>query len=249
MFNVYKALGIQEIYKNEELMQKLQASILDEVRYLIPGYSCDYYLRTFCVEVDFELCKDINGNVVGIDPHVSGSIIKSLNYERTIADNGSIRVFSVYDSDRHISFPVRVICPDVLAYPQEGDRIRGQLIALADDRVTISKTPYQEEFTVIDCDNIVRLTGQIKKVEEYEFNFEGITVEYWDMELETVIGKLAIIVRKDVIENPSEGMYITAEAVLSFDLGVGQGEAPSEQYYDEIYEHAAFSSEYEFIPT
>ncbi len=247
MIDVNKALGIQKIYENERLLQKLQASVLEEVRHVIPGYACDYYLRTFDHEIEFELCKDLKDNVVGTDVHVSGTVFKTLVYERSLVVNTSTKIYEVRDIEGKNTFPVRVICPDVLAAPENGERIWGQLIALADDKVTLSETQSIYEFATIENENVVRFTGRIENVEEYSFEFEEIKVEYWDIKLETVIGELAIIVRKDVIKDPKKDLFISAEAVLSFDVGIGQREFDKKnEDYGYLYENAAFSNENSF---
>ena len=51
MLNIYKSIGIEKIVEDEGLFEKLNQSIMDNVRYVIPGYACDYYLHTFPVKL------------------------------------------------------------------------------------------------------------------------------------------------------------------------------------------------------
>ena len=73
MLDIYKSIGIEKIVEDKELFEKLNQRITDNVRYVIPGYACDYYLHTFPGEIEFEQCRSFDGAILGTDIHFSGN--------------------------------------------------------------------------------------------------------------------------------------------------------------------------------
>lgn len=250
MTNINKALGIAPIMQDPARLEALKQHIIDNTRYVIPGYEKDYYLHTINHEVEFELCRYPDGREAGIAVHASGHNEIDLVFDKMISTEDSAHFYLMHAKNSVESIPVRVVCPDVLAGPKAGDIIHGQVVAFTEEIALIDEAAC----SICDAgDNCIRFTGKITQISEYDFEFGDVTAEYWDMDVNTSIGTIAVIVRKDAIDfTPEEDQFITGEAVVSFDVAVEPKTFNDAPFARNYYEDAAFESEHRlscgFIP-
>ena len=221
MLDIYKSIGIEKIVEDEELFEKLNQRITDNVRYVIPGYACDYYLHTFPGEIEFEQCRSFDGGILGTDIHFSGNDKMFLIFDKVISNNGTVHYYQMHNELSQEAFPVRVICPDVLPDTKTGDKFYGQIVAFSGDQVQYIANEVVEDGYVRDNGNgNVIIAGRISSVDEWEFEFEDVRAEFYELEVETKIGRIAVVALKDKIANPEEDAFICCEALLSYDVAL-----------------------------
>ena len=253
MLNIYKSIGIEKIVEDEGLFEKLNQSIMDNVRYVIPGYACDYYLHTFPGEIEFEQCRSFDGSILGTDIHFSGKDKMFLILDKVISNNGTVHYYQVHNELSQEAFPVRVICPDVLPNTKTGDKLYGQIVAFSGDQVQYIANEVVEEGYVRDNGNgNVIIAGKISSVDEWEFEFEDVRAEFYELEVETKIGRIAVVARKDKIANPEEDSFIRCEALLSYDVALEPERFDGAPFARDKYAEAPFDIPYRlgdgFIP-
>ena len=106
MLDIYKSIGIEKIVEDKELFEKLNQRITDNVRYVIPGYACDYYLHTFPGEIEFEQCRSFDGAILGTDIHFSGNDKMFLIFDKVISNNGTVHYYQMHNELSQETFPV-----------------------------------------------------------------------------------------------------------------------------------------------
>lgn len=220
MIDIYKTLGIEKLINDPDTLFSLKEYIKDNARLVTPGYCRDYYLFTFQDDMEFDLCKDLTGLELGVDIHFSGSLAVDLKFNHIISDEGTTALYSMGIVDDSAVFPVRIVCPDVLADPQLGDIIRGQLIAVAGSEMII--VPDAETGISDAGDGNARIIGEVKAVIRREFKYLDVQTTYWEIKVETVLGDIPVLVSSDIIDRPEEGSVIIAECLLSLDVGIIQ---------------------------
>lgn len=248
MINIYKTLGIENLIEDSVLFEQLKHSIISSPKEIVPGYSCDYYLKTFDKGLEFTLCKGIDGSEKGIAIHFCGDETINLRLDR-IAFNSLTESIFYMKSDKELeSFPVRVVCSDVLAYPRTGDLIYGQIVAFADNVELVGYNENYKYFIKDNDNNNVLIAGKICEIDCYKFEFKKIKSDYWVMIVESSIGKMSVVAKKTDIENPEINQVIVVNAALSMDVAL----APEYNGRSFFFKHrnryveAPFSSEFKF---
>ncbi len=255
MFNVSSLLGVKEILENPASLEALKNEIMNDVRYVTPGYGCDYYLRTYDDGIEFEWCKGVDGSDRGIAVHFSGNQMMTLTLNQIVSEKDSFHIYNMCCGNRENSFDVRIVCPDVLAFPRPGDRIYGQIQAFSNGNISISDTVDEmsgRSFVKDIGSGSVMVAGRISDIDEHSFLFEDISREYYEITIETGIGKIPVVVMKDVISEPEIGQHLCSEAVLSFDVAIAPKAYDEGLFARELYKNAPFAPEYRlgqgFIP-
>lgn len=247
MLNIYKSLGLEKIVEDKGLFKKLNQNIMENVRYVIPGYSSDYYLRTFNGAIEFELRKAFDGTILGTEIHFSGNNRMSLILDNVISKNEMVHYYNMHNVKSKETFPVRVVCPDVLAGPKVGDTLQGQIVAFSEEGIQYITAEEAGDGYIRDNGNgNVIIAGQISIINEFEFEFENVRAEYYELEVETKIGRIAVVALKNKIESPNEDSYIRCEALLSYDVAVEPETFREAPFAKEFYSEAPFESEYRF---
>lgn len=231
MLDVCKTLGIEKIVEDPVYYDLLKQKILNKTRYVIPGYACDYYLHTFPGEIEFTLCRGTDDSDLGVAMHFSSNSMLSLELDRVVENKGVTHIYLLRSPHEKESFPVRIVCPDILACPQNADVIHGQLVAFADKVIASG----QEDSGMYIRDNgsgTVRLSGKIEHISEFDFEFQDVQAHFWELITETSIGTFETVVLKDKLPEPQRGDYLCVEAILSMDVAL-QPEIYSQMPYVE----------------
>ncbi len=241
MLNINKALGIEKLIEDKTLLEKLDRDITDNVKYVTHGYSCDYYLRTYPGDIEFQLCRSSSGAILGTDVHFTGLSTMSLVFDNTVSNNGTVHYFNVHGQGSDDVFPIRVVCPDVLPGPEKGDVLFGQIIAFSDEHIRyISDDEAGNGFVRDNHNGNVIIAGRIFSKNESSFEFEGIHSEYYELEIETDIGRVTLVTRKENIVDPEYDRFIVFEALISFDVAVEPDDYLRAPFPKEFYKGAAF---------
>ena len=253
MLNINKLLGIEKLFADSAAVDSLKESIMDDVRYVIPGYGCDYYLRTFGHGLEFELCKEFDGSDRGIAVHFCGRQMLTLTMDHIISTEETAHVFSMHGDSSSDTFPVRIVCPDVLAWPKPGDRIYGQIEAFAGDGIRISEETRDSKGFIRDRgDCNVEVAGFIRNIDEYDFDMNGVSAKYVELVIGTEVGEVPVITLKERVSDPQIGHFLKTEAVLSFDVAIAPETFTDEPFARSYYSEAPFESKYRlgtgFIP-
>lgn len=144
-----------------------------------------------------------------------------LIFDKVISNNGTVHYYQMHNELSQEAFPVRVICPDVLPDTKTGDKFYGQIVAFSGDQVQYIANEVVEDGYVRDNGNgNVIIAGRISSVDEWEFEFEDVRAEFYELEVETKIGRIAVVALKDKIANPEEDAFICCEALLSYDVAL-----------------------------
>ena len=253
MLNITELLGIEKLFVNATSVDALKQNIMDNVKYVIPAYGCDYYLRAFGHSVEFELCRGLDGVDRGIAVHFSGKQMLTLTFDNIISTVDTAHVFSMHGDSSGDSFPVRIVCPDVLAKPTPGDRIYGQIEAFMGDNIcVIEEEKGKMGFIRGADDGNVRIAGFIRDVDVLRFHMDEVSVDYFELLVETDIGEVPVITQKEKISAPQIGQYLETDALLSFDVAIAPKQFTDEPFARDYYADAPFESEYRlgvgFIP-
>lgn len=226
-------LGLEGILENQALAEY----ILKDIRYTVPGFGSDYELCTFDDGVEFTQCYkgDMNGiKPVGVAVHFSSNSRWSVAFDSVI-DNKSVAheycVSPVGDTARR--FPMCVVCPDVLAAVQHGDELYGQVAAFI-EKGTIFKDNTEVDNTVVaEDDHAVRIAGKISDINIREFEFEDITREYLELDIETDLGMISgVVLQENLDAVPEEGDCIIARAYVTLDVAMPQKSSRSRAFYE-----------------
>ena len=226
-------LGLEGILENQAFAEY----ILKDIRYTIPGFGSDYELCTFDHGVEFTQCYkgDMNGiKPIGMAMHFSSFSQWSVAFNSVIDNNHVAHEYCVspvgYATRR---FPMCVVCPDVLAAVQHGDELYGQVAAFI-EKGTIFKDNTEVDNTVVAEENhAVRIAGKISDINIREFEFEDITREYLELDIETDLGMISgVVLQENLDAVPEEGDSIIARAYVSLDVAMPQKSSRSRAFYE-----------------
>ena len=226
-------LGLEGILENEAFAE----FILQDIRYTIPGFGSDYELCTFDHGVEFTQCYkgNVNGaKPVGMAMHFSSFSRWTVAFDSVI-DNKSVAheyyVSPVDDASRR--FPLRLICPDVLAETQHGDELYGQVAAFIENGKIIKGDSEVDNTVVAEDDHAVRIAGRISQIQTHTFEFEDIKREYLELDIETDLGMISgVVLQSNLDAIPEEDDSIIARAYVSLDVAMPHESRRSRAFYE-----------------
>ena len=233
MNNRCACLGLEGILENQAFAE----FILQDIRYTIPGFGCDYELCTFDHGVEFTQCY--KGDMTGIKPvgmamHFSSNSRWTVAFDSVIDNKCVAHEYSVSPvGDATRRFPMCVICPDVLADTQRGDELYGQVAAFI-EKGTIFKDNTEVDNTVVaEDDHAVRIAGKISDINIREFEFENITREYLELDIETDLGMISgVVLQANLDAIPEVDDSIVARAYVSLDVAMPHESPRSRAFYE-----------------
>ena len=253
MSNINRLLGLQGLFDDPDALMTLKKEIIDDTRYVVPGYQFDYYLHTFHNAVEFELCKDLNGEEKGIVSHFCGNLSRFLLFDHIISEDGLTHLYAMREKDGKEVFTVRIVNPDILAFPKQGDLIYGQLEAFALGQATMENESAEqmESYFRASDDGSVAIGGFIECCDEFSFEFQGFRTDYYEITIDTPFDSIPVVVLKDNIKDPEVDRFINVDAVLSFDVAIDpdigdRSYIPEPALYSDNYKHAAFENDRPF---
>lgn len=214
-------LGLEGILENKSLAKYISQN----TRFTIPGFGCDYELCTFDYGVEFTLCR--KGDMTGLKPvgmavHFSGSSLWTVAFDSVIDKESVAHEYMVCPvGEAARSFPMRIVCPDVLADPQGGDELCGQVAAFIASGAVVKGDTEVDNTVVAKDDHAVRIAGKISDRYTCEFDFEGITREYLVLDIETDLGAITgVVLQENLNAVPEVDDSIITKAYISMDVAV-----------------------------
>lgn len=214
-------LGLEGILENQAFAEFMSQNL----RCTVPGFGCEYELRTFNRGVEFSQCY--KGSLTGLRPagmaiHFGGSRLWTLVVDAAMDKESVAHEYMVHSKGKNNPrFPVRVVSPDVLADIQQGDALYGQVAAFI-EKGTVGKDCGDGDGTfAAEGDHAVRLGGKILSIEICKFEFEDIVRKYLRLDIETNLGRITgAALRENLNAMPEIGDSIFAKAYISMDVGV-----------------------------
>ena len=231
--NIYKELGLQEISKNPDKLAALKQHVSIEASKIIPGFYYNYTLYTFPDNLEFEYCKTPEGEEAGFDIHYSGNNICDFTFEKELV-SGTAPIYLMASRISEELLPVRVVCPDTRPPARTGYIYHGQIVAFAatDSFQTIDADGYSVKQT--NAVDTVRVIGKVNSVTERSFEFDSIHADYYDVDIETSIGSVSVLVA-GIEKIPEEGQFIQADCILSLDVAIKPTTYIEGPFYEDPY--------------
>lgn len=234
MKNRCACLGLEGILENQAFAE----FILQDIRYTIPGFGCDYELCTFDHGVEFTQCYkgDMTGTKpIGMAMHFSSFSRWSVAFDSVI-DNESVAheytVCPVGEATRR--FPMCVVCPDVLAGIQRGDELYGQVAAFIANGTVVKGDTEDDNTVVAEDDHAVRIAGKISDIHTRKFEFEDITREYLELDIETDLGMISgVVLQANLNAVPEIDDSIITKAYISMDVAIPPKSSRERAFYEE----------------
>ncbi len=233
--NIIKAMGLDWLLM-EDAWHQLNDYILQNTRYVVPGYKYNYRICTFQGNVEFQRCETLDGALADTYMHFSGRRLWTLTVLDAIDKSGYVHYYTL-KSKSGSGIPVRVLCPDVFPCIEVGDSLYGQVVAFAQSVKRITEDN-SDGSVVANGDDTVSLNGCIVDVTYTDFNFADKSLEFWELDVDTENGVISTLIPCDRVDfSPEIGDYIQATGVISMDVAADH-EPPKkgdEPFYEDPY--------------
>ena len=137
MANMFENLDLNKIIDDDETMNGLLGMIITEGKFINGYYDAPYIWKSFKgAEISARLAREGDDYaVVGIDTHCSGNKVWDVNVHSDITNDDAdpgVRKILVTNSENHGLAVVNLINADVLPSFLQGDRIKMQVVGLAE---------------------------------------------------------------------------------------------------------------------
>ena len=214
----YEYIGLSSFINNEEWVNKLKSFVLTNYKSIVPGYEYDYKLFGFNDFLEFTYGQSLDGMPYSFDMHFSANHHWTLDYVTSSAkEDGIFFDFKLPDSDETIS--IKMICSDVLAGPEPGDSVYGQVVAYADPLSFVYSS--NTESYVKPCGNHVNISGEIVDVHKRCFVFSEAKIAFWELDIDTPLGIVTVLTSdKAFHEVPEVEQYISFQCLVCMDVAV-----------------------------
>lgn len=227
-------LGLEGILENRAFAEY----ILKDIRYTIPGFGSDYELCTFDQGVEFTQCYkgDMNGiKPIGMAMHFSSNSRWTVAFDSVINNKSVAHEYSVSPvGDATRRFPMCVICPDVLADTRRGDELYGQVAAFIENGTIFKDNTEVDNTVVAEDDHAVRIAGKISDINIRKFEFEDITREYLELDIETDLGMISgVVLQANLDAVPELDDSIITKAYISMDVALPPKSTRKRAFYEE----------------
>ena len=227
-------LGLEGILENLAFAEY----ILKDIRYTIPGFGSDYELCTFDQGVEFTQCYkgDMNGiKPIGMAMHFSSNSRWTVAFDSVINNKSVAHEYSVSPvGDATRRFPMCVICPDVLADTRRGDELYGQVAAFIENGTIFKDNTEVDNTVVAEDDHAVRIAGKISDINIRKFEFEDITREYLELDIETDLGMISgVVLQANLDAVPELDDSIITKAYISMDVALPPKSTRKRAFYEE----------------
>lgn len=227
-------LGLEGILENRAFAEY----ILKDIRYTIPGFGSDYELCTLDQGVEFTQCYkgDMNGiKPIGMAMHFSSNSRWTVAFDSVINNKSVAHEYSVSPvGDATRRFPMCVICPDVLADTRRGDELYGQVAAFIENGTIFKDNTEVDNTVVAEDDHAVRIAGKISDINIRKFEFEDITREYLELDIETDLGMISgVVLQANLDAVPELDDSIITKAYISMDVALPPKSTRKRAFYEE----------------
>ena len=235
MRTVFELLGLDRLAEGSDDYNQLCEQIENGADYIIPGYGVNYLHYEPTYGLEFELCESLNGDVLGVDIHHSGNVTLAMEYESLLSSDDVYHFYRVKHEGADGLIPVKIVCPDVLALPEKGDRIFGQAMLFGEEVISLPENGglFVKEGSegVIDCCTRIRFYNQ------YEVTVNGVTLTYWYCDLETSLGMMDAVIPCELLKDePEQDQYIHFRGILALDVAIERDRIREQPYTGHIYQ-------------
>lgn len=214
-------LGLEGILENQAFTE----FISQDIRCTVPGFGCEYELRTFNRGVEFTRCY--KGSMTGLQPagmaiHFGGSRLWSVVIDSVVDRESVAHEYMVcVKGTTAPHFPIRIVSSDVLADIQQGDELYGQVAAFIESGTVMRGCDNIGGTVAAEGDHGVSLEGRILNIETCEFKFQDIVRNYLRLDIETSLGRITgAALQENLNAMPKVGDSIVAMAYISMDVAV-----------------------------
>lgn len=230
----YECLGLQGLTERPAL----QEHILAHTNYTVPGYGCNYVHCDFPDDVEFQFCfrggKE-KPEAAGVDLHFKSDACRTYWFDSAVDTASTAHKYLVRkEKNGKELLPMRIICPDVLARPQPGDEMYGQVIAFV-QQAWVWKGGHKASGAVYAIDgDAVNVSGRISDIHLRRFRFQELQCDFFELDVETELGMITLLAKEDALdEEPQMGGCIIAKAYISMDVAILPEESQERPFYEE----------------
>ncbi len=239
MVNNYSTLGLTKLIDDPYMYERLISAIRAGSKYAVPGYRYDYLLWTTRSRLEFYMCEDLDGNALGVDLNFNGFDFTTAEVDHLDSlDDGLVMM---RDPENDALFPARIICPDRIPDLYRGDRLCAQAVAYPAERPETLRGDDIHTYIRDAGNGNAEICGSIENYRFHSFTFEHLTFEFWDVEADTPIGRISMLVPVSWLEDETleqsdtEAMYIRTVCSVCLDTAIGKEDSLGMPYHEDPY--------------